>query len=81
MMAIQDGTLETFEVFGIELDVIYECEVEVDPYGTGDSPTTYEVTIHSVETTDSTINIEELLSKRVMDALEDEIIALEGSML
>lgn len=80
-MAIEDSTLETFEVYGIELDVFYECDVEIDPYGTGDSPTMYSVTIHSVETTDSTVNIEELLSKRVMDALEDEIIALESSNL
>ena len=80
-MAIKDGTLETFEVFGIELDVFYECDIEVDPYGTGDSPTTYSVTIHSVELTDSTQDIEELLSKRVMDALEDMIIAHEADNL
>ena len=80
-MAIKDGTLETFEVFGIELDVFYECDIEVDPYGTGDSPTTYSVTIHSVELTDSTQDIEELLSKRVMDALEDMIIEHEANTL
>lgn len=80
-MAIKDGTLETFEVFGIELDVFYECDIEVDPYGTGDSPTTYSVTIHSVELTDSTQDIEELLSKRVMDALEDMIIEHEANNL
>ena len=80
-MSIKDGTLETFEVFGIELDVFYECDIEVDPYGTGDSPTTYSVTIHSVELTDSTQDIEELLSKRVMDALEDMIIAHEADNL
>lgn len=80
-MAIKDGTLETFEVYGIELDVFYECEIEVDPYGTGDSPTTYSVTIHSVELTDSTQDIEELLSKRVMDALEDMIIDHEANNL
>jgi len=80
-MAIKDGTLETFEVFGIELDVFYECDIEVDPYGTGDSPTAYSVTIHSVELTDSTQDIEELLSKRVMDALEDMIIAHEAGNL
>jgi hypothetical protein len=80
-MAIKDGTLETFEVYGIELDVFYECDVEVDPYGTGDSPTLYAVTIHSVELTDSTQDIEELLSKRVMDALEDMIIEHEANNL
>jgi hypothetical protein len=80
-MAIKDGTLETFEVYGIELDVFYECDIEVDPYGTGDSPTTYSVTIHSVELTDSTQDIEELLSKRVMDALEDMIIDHEANNL
>jgi hypothetical protein len=80
-MAIKDGTLETFEVYGIELDVIYECDIEKDPYGTGDSPTIYSVTIHSVELTDSTQNIEELLSKRVMDALEGLIIDNEANNL
>lgn len=80
-MSIKEATLETFEVYGIELDVFYECEVEVDPYGTGDSPTTYSVTIHSVELTDSTQDIEELLSKRVMDALEDMIIEHEADNL
>lgn len=80
-MAIKDGTLETFEVYGIELDVFYECDIEVDPYGTGDSPTTYSVTIYSVELTDSTQDIEELLSKRVMDALEDMIIEHEANNL
>jgi hypothetical protein len=80
-MGIKEATLETFEVYGIELDVFYECDVEVDPYGTGDSPTMYSVTIHSVELTDSTQDIEELLSKRVMDALEDIIIAHEAGNL
>lgn len=80
-MGIKEATLETFEVYGIELDVFYECDIEVDPYGTGDSPTAYSVIIHSVELTDSTQNIEELLSKRVMDALEGMIIENEANNL
>lgn len=71
-----DSHLHTFEIRGIDLDVHYTIDVDTDPYGTGDSPISYDVDIHIVEATDSTTNIKDLVSSDVIDMITDEIIAL-----
>lgn len=70
--------LMTTKVNGIELDVYYSYSSERDPYGTGDSPTAHYVEIIAVEPIDSTIDISDLLSDRIMEEIEDEIIMEEA---
>ena len=70
--------LMTTTIMGIELDVYYGYESERDPYGTGDSPTAHYVEILSVEATDSTVNIQELLSDWMLEQIEQDIIDEEA---
>ncbi len=67
-------TLRTFTLNDIELDVYFTMTQENDPYGTGDSPTLYDVDIFSIETLDSTTNIQSLLADEVIDQLHDLIM-------
>lgn len=65
-------------VEGVELTAFYTIETEDDPYGTGDSPTSYEVDIFHVEARDSTINILDLLAEHILEEIENQIIQDEG---
>ena len=80
-MNMINKSTNTFRILGIEFDVAYECEVHIDPYGTGDSPTLYEISIESIKLSDSEFNIDELLSEHVTEELMQKIIRYEGSML
>lgn len=71
-----DSHLDTFEIRSINLDVHYTIDVDTDPYGTGDSPISYDVDIHIIEANDSNLNIKDLVSGDVIDMITDEIIAL-----
>ena len=66
------------KIQGIELDVYYSYESENDPYGTGDSPTAHYVEIIAIEPADSTIDITDILSDRVIEQIEQEIIEEEA---
>lgn len=68
----------TTKINGIELDVYYSYESEDDPYGTGDSPTAHYVEIIAIEPADSTIDITDILSDRVIEQIEQEIIEEEA---
>lgn len=70
--------LMTTTIQGIELDVYYSYESEDDPYGTGDSPTAHYVEIIAIEPTDSTTDISDLLSSKVIEQIEEEIIEEEA---
>jgi len=70
--------LTTVTVNDIKLDVYYSYESEKDPYGTGDSPTAHYVEIIAIEPEDSTIDITDLLSDKVIERIEDEIIQEEA---
>ena len=45
--------IATLKIGGLNLDIYYTCETTHDAYGTGDSPTGYEVEIQEVEVFDS----------------------------
>jgi hypothetical protein len=62
------------EVNGVELTVFYKCSKERDPFGTGDSPTEYNVELLQVEAVDSTINLIEVLQESVLEEIEAKII-------
>ena len=71
--------LYTTEIHGVKLDVYYDCLKTTDGYGTGDSPTLYEIEFNSIETANDSYNLMSVLSDDVLDTLEDEIIAYEAS--
>ena len=62
------------EINGVELTVYYICSKERDQFGTGDSPTGYNVDILHVEAADSTINLIEVLQESVLEEIEAKII-------
>ena len=71
-------SLQTVDIYGVSLDVYYEITKERDPYGTGDSPTMYEIIIESIETTSDTQDLTELLTERVIELISKRIIELES---
>ena len=72
-------SLLTVEVLGAKLDVYYDCTAERDPYGTGDSPTAYDIDIVSIESGADTQDIQELLANSVIQIILDEIIEHEAA--
>ena len=76
------GFAMNYQTMDIKLDdvaltVYYTYEVEHDPYGTGDSPTSYDVTIARVEVSDSDADIYCLLSNEAFNDIEQQIIEVE----
>jgi len=61
----------------VDLTVYYTYDVEQDPYGTGDSPTSYDVTIARVEVAASDADIYCLLSNEALHDIEQQIIEVE----
>jgi hypothetical protein len=70
-------TCQTITINHIDLDVYYTCNKCTDAYGTGDSPTMYEIDIIAIEPYDSTINIMSLLCESTIQEVEDEILVIE----
>lgn len=75
-MALTQVTID-----GVDFDVYYTAEVEKDPYGTGDSPTTISIDIHEIELAGSAIDLLPFLSSWVYDLIEDKVRAEEASEL
>ena len=71
--------LYTTKVNNVNFDCYYDCLKTTDGYGTGDSPTLYEIDFNSIETAGDTVNLISVLSDDVISLLEDEIIAYEAS--
>jgi hypothetical protein len=64
---------ETF-LEGIPVDIYYSYSMIKDAYGTGDSPTQYDITIHEVELRDSTTNIYPLVENDYYYNMRNAII-------
>lgn len=69
--------LRWITINGIKLDVYYEFSSINDPYGTGDSPTQYDVEIKSIELQDSPTDIYELLDYKIIEQITSQIIRAE----
>jgi hypothetical protein len=69
--------LQTIQVCGVDLDVYYDCTITRDPYGTGDSPTEYEVDIQAVEVAGDTQDIQDILADRFIEYIIETIIQIE----
>ena len=65
--------LYTVKVYGIELDVYADVEIEKDPKGTGDSPTETYIDIIAIEPAGLALDITTLLSDDVMEKIGQQI--------
>jgi len=70
--------LYTTKVNGIALDIYYDCITTTDGYGTGDSPTLYEIEFNSIETQNDSVCLISILSESVLNEIEEEIIRFES---
>ena len=70
-------SVETLQINGIDMDVYYTCNIEKDPYGTGDSPKEYQVDIISIEIGVDTQNVYEILPSFILDQIIEDIIEIE----
>jgi len=71
--------LYTTKVNNVNFDCYYDCLKTTDGYGTGDSPTLYEIDFNSIETAGDSYNLMSVLSDDVLSELENQIIAYEAS--
>ena len=71
--------LYTTKVNNVHFDCYYDCLKTTDGYGTGDSPTLYEIDFNSIETANDSYNLMSVLSDDVLSVLENQIIAYEAS--
>jgi hypothetical protein len=69
----------TIDLDGVELDVVYSCTKTQDGYGTGDSPTFYEIDIQQATPTDSATDIWPLIEDKYSSAVWNAIIQEEES--
>lgn len=65
----------------VEFDVYYDVEIEKDPYGTGDSPTSLVIDIHEIELAGSVIDITPFISTWTYDHIYDEVLKQESELL
>lgn len=72
-------SLETVEIRGVQFDVYYDCTVERDPYGTGDSPTEYQIDIISIEAGADTQDLQDVLGNNIVDEIIEELIKVEAA--
>tara|TARA_R110000822_G_scaffold44462_8_gene119243 strand:+ start:1635 stop:1856 length:222 start_codon:yes stop_codon:yes gene_type:complete len=70
--------LLTVKVNGVKLDVYYTCQKTDDSYGTGDSPTQYEIDFNSIETLTDTANMLSIISEEVLMDIEQAVINFES---
>jgi len=70
--------LITTQINGINLDVYYDCIKTTDGYGTGDSPTLYEIEFNSIETQGDSVCLISILSDSVLDEIEEKVIRYES---
>lgn len=71
-------SLATVKVSGVEFDVYYECEIEHDPLGTGDSPDEYNIEIISIEAGTDTQDLSEVISTNIWNDIVNELIKIEA---
>jgi hypothetical protein len=69
--------LQTLTICGVDLDVYYDCTITNDPFGTGDSPTEYEIDINAIEIAGDTQDIQDILADRCIDQIIDKLIEIE----
>ena len=59
----------------VTFDVTYDYYEELDPLGTGDSPTSYTVDIGKIEI--AGMDVTDMIHQSVVDEIEEELIEIE----
>lgn len=65
--------LYTVKIYGIELDVYADVEIEKDPKGTGDSPDETHIDIIAIELANEATDITVLLSDDVIEKIGEQV--------
>ena len=65
--------LFTVKIYGIELDVYADVEIEKDPKGTGDSPDETHIDIIAIELANEATDITVLLSDDVIEKIGEQV--------
>jgi nitrogen regulatory protein PII-like uncharacterized protein len=65
--------LYTVKVYGVELDIYADVEIERDPKGTGDSPDETHIDIIAIEPTGCAVDITVLLSEDVIEKIGEQV--------
>ena len=68
--------LDTITLYGIALDVYYTYSVTKDAYGTGDSPTSVEITLEEISLDNNTTDLQDILSDDVKAEIERKLVKL-----
>ena len=68
--------LDTITLYGIALNVYYDFSVTKDLYGTGDSPTSVEVTVLDVSLDNNATDLQDILSDEVKAEIERKLVKL-----
>lgn len=61
------------------ISVLYTCDIQKDPYGTGDSPYLYDIDVCHVYLGDSDIDVIDLFDA-YLDEIVEKIIEIEKDM-
>ena len=69
--------LATIHLNGITLDAYYEITITKDPFGTGDSPTEYDVNLIEISTPSDAQNLIELFHDYWLEIAQDQIVEIE----
>lgn len=69
--------LATVHINGIKLDAYYYITITKDAFGTGDSPTEYDVDLIELNTPTDTQNLIELIHEYWLEKARDQIVEIE----
>lgn len=72
-------SLESLTINGVNMDVYYDCHIERDPLGTGDSPTEYNIDLNEIEIGADTQNVLDILPAFIIDQIIDKLIQIESN--
>lgn len=69
--------LATIYLNGIRLDAYYQITITKDPFGTGDSPTEYDVDLLEISIPSDAQNLIELIHDYWLDKAREQIVDIE----
>ena len=71
-------SVETLNIEGVDWHVYYDVEECQDAYGTGDSPTMYEINLFHIEAGEDTQDIKDFLNDVLIEKIYTEILEIES---
>ena len=71
-------SVETLNIEGVDWHVYYDVDKCTDAYGTGDSPTMYEINLFHIEAGEDTQDIKDFLNDVLIEKIYTELIEIES---